>query len=250
MLLEKLKALLEKQSSEIRIIRDPMVRLRQQVLLVFVFVIAIFTSYYLGEYASSNAAHERDALLDEKEALKKELAKERVKSAALELDNESVQESVQQVREVNAELRQQISDIEADVTYYQRVMNPMLNDKGLRIDSVNIEKTSDNRRYWFNLVLTQLGKQNRTPVKGEVQIIFKGSENGEKREYSLDQLKIDQSESTVRFRFRYYQEIGEEFVLPEQFTVEKYVVIARSSGTKAMQVNKEEDWPFNMPLEQ
>lgn len=249
MLLEKLKKLL-RHNDEVRIIRDPIAQLRQQALLLLVFLIAIFSSHHLGEYASSTAAYERDVLLDEKARLESELASERVKSAVLKLDNDSVNEAVKQVREVNSELRQQISDLEADVTYYQRVMNPMMNDKGLRIDSVNIEKTLDERRYWLNMVITQLGKENRSPVKGEVQVLFKGSEKGEKREYSLDELKLDKSEPTVKFRFRYYQEIGEEFQLPENFTVEQYVVLARSTGSKSMQVNKEEAWPFNMPLEQ
>jgi hypothetical protein len=234
--------------NEVKIIRDPLSALVQQVLLVLVFTLSIFASFYAGEYWTSHVAHERDQLVKEKEILEKAFKAEKIKWTSVELENKSALLAVDEVRSLNAQLRKRVSALEEELTYYQRVMNPIRNDKGLRIDTVEIEKTVDERRFWINVVLTQLGKQNRTPIRGGLSVKLEGSSKGEKKVYQLSALQEKNDLPDIKFRFRYFQEISEEFVLPEGFVVEKVLLSASSSGRKTMQIAKEEPWPFQLAL--
>lgn len=233
-----------KQSSEVKIVREPLSELMQKILLVLVFSVSLFASFYAGKYWSSSIAYKVEALSKENALLQAQLNSEKVKAAANRLDNEAMDKAVESVRKSNADLRQQISDLQEEVTYYQRVMNPISNDKGLRIDTVDFESSTDPNRFRINAVLTQLGKQNRTVILGVLDIHIEGSENGEKKVYELESLKVADRDLQTRFRFRYYQDISEEIAIPEGFSPEKVHFTAKASGSKAMEIQRTEDWPF------
>ena len=230
------------QSSNTKIIRAQLSYTSRNLLLLFVFLLVAYASFQAGIYWRNEVAYERDTLLEEKQQLHADLNLEKIQHAALRIENENVQLAVASVRNNNTQLQQQIADLEEEVTYYQRVLNPVRNDKGLRIESFELEPTSDPQRFRINVVLTQLGKENRTVTQGLLKVEVEGSLWGEKQSYQLADLKLDDAELAAKFRFRYYQEISEEILLPEGFTPEKVKLVAQSTGKKAMKVERIEDW--------
>ena len=239
-----LKKIAFSDDSKVKVIRDPLRFLWIRILLLATAVIAVVLSFYIGQYWSSIAASERDDLLVENEKLKKVLQIEKEQLAASLMDNKVTLLAVNKIREENITLMDRISSLEKDIVYYQRVMNPIRNDKGLRIDNVEIQNTLDTNRFRINAVLTQLGKENRTVIQGVLQMTISGSENGQKKTYNLDELKPEARDLKTNFRFRYYQEISEEVLLPENFVPEQILLEAIASGSKAMTIQREETWPI------
>lgn len=230
------------KSKDFKVVRAPIGETKKNALTVLTFIIAMIASFYAGVYWTSHVAYERDALLIENTQLKELLEQEKLNVAAADAKVEIANLAVDQVRESNSELLLQISDLERDVTYYQRVMNPIVNDKGLRIDTMEVEGTTDANRFRLNLVLTQVGKQNSTVIQGTYDFSIEGSEQGIKKVYSSTDIKLVDNDVASKFRFRYYQEISEEFIVPENFIVEKFHVRVTSSGKKSMTVEKSKDW--------
>ncbi len=239
-----LKKIAFSDDSKVKVIRDPLRFLWIRILLVVLVLVALVLSFYVGQYGSGLAAIERDNLLVENEQLKDELQLEKEQHAATLMDNKVSLLAVNQIREENAALLERIADLEKDIVYYQRVMNPIRNDKGLRIEQVEIQNTPDPRRFRINTLLTQLGRENQTVIQGVLQIIISGSENGQKRSYTLDELKTEKKEAKTTFRFRYYQELNKEIILPENFVPEQLTLTAIAGGSKAMTIEREETWPI------
>lgn len=227
---------------DFKVVRAPFKEIQKKILLVLIFVLAIIASFYAGEYWTSQIAYDRDALRTENIKIKELLEQEKLNVAAANVKAEIGHVAIEQVRESNSELLLQISDLERDLTYYQRVMNPINNDKGLRIDTFEIEKTSDANRFRLNLVLTQVGKKNSSAIQGVFDFSLEGSEQGLKKIYKLEELKLADKDLPSKFRFRYYQEISEEFILPENFVVERIHARATSTGAKSMTVEKTKTW--------
>jgi len=243
-LVKLLKKIAFSDDSKVKVIRDPLRFLWMRILLAILVVVALVLSFYIGQYWSSLAATERDDLLVENSKLKTALQIEKEHLAATLMDNKVTSLAVNKIREENIALQDRIAELEKDIVYYQRVMNPIRNDKGLRIDNVEIQNTLDSNRFRINAVLTQLGKENRTVIQGVLQITISGSENGQKKTYNLDELKPESRDLKTAFRFRYYQEISEELVLPENFVPEQILLEAVASGSKAMTIQREETWPI------
>lgn len=231
-----------KESKDFKVVRAAIGETQKKIATGLVFIFAIVVSFYAGEYWTSHVAYQRDALLVENAQLKELLEQEKLNVAAADAKVEIANMAIEQVRASNSELLLQISDLERDVTYYQRVMNPIVNDKGLRIDTLEVESTSDANRFRLNLVLTQVGKQNSTVIQGTYDFSLEGSEQGIKKVYPLAEIKLTDKDVAAKFRFRYYQEISEEFIVPANFIVEKFHVRATSSGKKSMTVEKTKDW--------
>jgi len=244
-LIQFFKSLFSKNKrKEFKVARHSSHEKHKIVFVAIVFIISMLLSFYAGEYWTSEVAYQRDALQIENEKIAELLEQEKIKLASANLNAEIAQVAIEKVREKNSELLLQISDLERDVSYYQRVMNPIRNDKGLRIDTLEVEPTSDANRFRLNLVLTQLGKKNSSIIQGVLELSIEGSEQGLKKVYRLEELALANPSITPKFQFRYFQELSEEFVLPQGFVAERINVRAISSGAKSMTVEKTKDWKF------
>lgn len=227
----------------VMVVKDPFRYFWIRILVLCFIVASMVACFYIGEYWSSEAAFERDALVEDKQALIDSLAQRDQQVAVLKVDKKLSSIAVENVRQNNIVLQNKVSELEKDLLYYQRLMSPISNDKGLRIDTFDIASTSDSNRFRFSAVLTQLGQKNRSVIKGKVKLSVIGSQSGQKQIYSLEQLKFKDADLLLKFRFRYYQEIDGEFELPEGFVAEQVELVASSLGKKRMKMTKTIAWP-------
>jgi hypothetical protein len=58
----------------------------------------------------------------------------------------------------------------------------------------------------------------------------------------LKDVSSDVDDLSVRFRFRFFQNVAGQLQLPEDFEPEKVQVILQSTGRKAMRIEQEFDW--------
>ncbi len=235
---------MSKLSNRFQVIRrnDEELLLRRILIAVLVLISTAVVSFKGGEQWSSYLRDENGRLEEVNKSLSDELELAKAETARARLKVKTSNIAVNAVREENANLTEEITQLSRDIEHYKRLMSPIKNDKGLRVDSLSLEPSSDPGRFRLALVLTQLGLKNRTVIKGGVTITLLGSENGERKDYSLQSLKVTDQDLALKFRFKYFQEVEEEFVLPKGFVPEQVQVKLQSTGKKAMSVEKLFDW--------
>ena len=168
------------------------------------------------QHSINNLKAENDGLVRQLNILGVELEVAR-------MANEQNHQLIQQELQAKLELRRQLS-------FYQKVMAPELEQEGFAIDSLNIDSTHSDQYYRYTLVLMQYDK-TRSTVKGSVEIVLKGSQNGRPAEYNLMDLMPNNPEP-VSFSFRYFEVLKGDFKLPEGFMPERVEVKSELSQAK------------------
>jgi hypothetical protein len=138
------------------------------------------------------------------------------------LAGQNTQLTIKDMLEKNNELRRELS-------FYQKVMAPELEEEGFTIESLNIEGTSSTNFFRFALVVMQRDKR-KNYVKGQAELSLLGSLEGKPEK--LDLLVLASLGKKVEFSFKYFDVIEGEVVLPEGFVPEKVVVNTQLADAK------------------
>ena len=161
--------------------------------------------------------------------------------ADLQVGGEIDDKANEEVRQTIEQLQEQIAQLNEEVNFYKGVMVPNAADKGLRIERLDVSSNVPGR-VKYSLLLTQVVDKHDY-VQGAVQISLLGQEAGLERSFNLSELD-EQKEASVRFRFRYFQNINGELMVPEGFEPREVMVIAQSSGANVQRLEKTFDWPL------
>lgn len=132
--------------------------------------------------------------------------------------NQSSRELIQQEIEAQRDLRRELS-------FYQKIMSPELEQEGFVIDAFSIEPTNLPDRYRYALVLMQQEKR-RSRVRGTITVTIQGSQDEEQVSLELASVMTANSDN-LAFHFRYFEVLRGEFQLPEGFIPEVVNVEAR-----------------------
>ncbi len=140
------------------------------------------------------------------------------------------------------ELRGKLSELEEELTFYQGIISPGSSVAGLRVDDFEVVPASQNNVYRYKLVLTQV-LNNSYAVSGKVDILLHGLADGEEKQFTVQELSADKPPS-LKFRFKYFQNLEGDFVLPEGFRPGKIILKVTPSGKKYKRLEKSIDWPL------
>ena len=149
-------------------------------------------------------------------------------------------EEVQQTVEV---LQDQIAQLNEEIRFYKGVMLPNVEEKGLRIERLDIEQTLERNKYKYSLLLTQVVDKHDY-VQGGVEIALLGMEGGSEKQLFLSELN-EEKQARIGFRFRYFQNIDGELLLPDGFLPKEVMIVAKSSGKNGQRLEKKFDWQFS-----
>jgi hypothetical protein len=161
--------------------------------------------------------------------------------ADLEVGGEIDDKANDEVRQTIESLQNQIAELDEEVRFYKGVMLPNVATKGLRIERLDVSSNAPGR-VKYSLLLTQIVDKHDY-VQGGVEISLHGSEGDHDKSFMLSELDTEQEEA-IRFRFRYFQNINGELMLPEGFQPREVMIVAQSSGSKAQRLEKKFDWPL------
>lgn len=225
--------------------RAYLLRMRGLQLLLCVLSLAVggAVGYWYGASGAGDApkSEVREELLNANRQLQQELT-DIQSQAALEIHGSELEKhAVENVRQENLHLQNKVSELEEAVAFYKGIMDPQKDDKGLRIDKINLESTADPQRIRYKLVLTQVA-DNLSYVSGRVTVKLLGMENGKKTELSLESISEDFDAKGAKFKFRYFQNLSGELLLPKGFMPEQIEIVAQSEGRKAMRLERRFDW--------
>jgi hypothetical protein len=160
------------------------------------------------------------------------------------LDRSSVMDQLatEEVQETIIGLRDRVAQLEQDIVYYRQVVSAETEDTGLIISQLDIDVTRESNRYRYKLVLRQQDADGDTFLTGHVNINLVGSQGEEKQILSLRDLSAEQDQLDIRLRFKYFQNIEGELVLPENFVPDRLQVAAVSVGPVEKSINQNFSW--------
>ena len=215
------------------------------VLLVIALVASlIWSSYQLG---MDDGLSTRVWIVQERDDLAQKLKQSvsltetyRREVAALKLADEIDLQADVGVQQTILDLQTQLARVQEEVQFYKGVMLPKVEDKGLRIERLRVENSGEPNRFKYNLLLTQVVNKYDY-VQGDVEINLVGDEDNLGSNLPLGDIST-QDQDSIRFRFRYFQNIDGELMLPDGFTPKEVMVVAQSTGRSSQRQERRFTW--------
>lgn len=225
---------------------DPWTRFFKRLLILSLVAALAGASYLFGRYQAmqiqAQAIAERDQLKDDLQLAQDEMASFSQRVIMLEKGGEVDRRSTEGLRQNLVDLRNQIATLQEEVAFYKGIMAPSTRKQDLRIQKVDIEPTLEARRFRYKVVVTQVGTNQRF-VSGLAAVNIVGVLDGKQVIYGLRDVSDDVQDYGIKYRFRYFQEIEGELVLPEGFVAESIEVVLQTNGSKANRVDQSFPWP-------
>ncbi len=222
----------------------PWQKARRVLLLLLALVVVGAGGYFVGWYDSwtstAQLSVERDRLLQELHRAERTISSLTQRVGILEKGGEVDRQATEGIRQTVIELKSQISSLEEEVAFYKGIMAPSSSDKGLRVSKIDLT-AQESGTVRYSIMLTQVA-DNSSFIAGLAAVNFVGTRQGERVILPLRDLDRSVEELGVRFRFRYFQEISGELVVPDDFTPEQVQVVLQSTGGKAQRVEKSIEW--------
>lgn len=223
----------------------PWLRLLVSVLVLSVLVVASAGSYWFGQMRGQSlqaeAITERDHLRSELADKRKEADGLRQAVANLKLGSQVDRKASEGVRAEVIDLKTQIAALQEDISFYRSLMAPTGNQRGLTIGSLNVISTGAQRQYEYKLVVQQLATRH-TMLNGTLSFTIIGRQGEQLITLPLKDVSDNVSYENIKLRFKYFQTIEGRLRLPEGFEPEKIELVARSTGSEPVVVEKKFGW--------
>jgi len=120
-------------------------------------------------------------------------------------------------------------------------MAPSELEKGLSLRGWEVRAMADPQQFHFKLIVQQLALKHRL-LYGAVTVNVSGRQNGKPRTVSLHELSEEINNERVKLRFKYFQTIEGDLVLPKGFEPEQVRVSVAAVKPKPMKVEKSYVW--------
>ncbi len=200
--------------------------------------------YLFGGYVTTKEvnrlAAENGELNLNLESANSTIEKLRQQVANLRLGSEIDQRANDDVRVEVVSLKDKIAALEADISFYRGIMAPKDNVRGLTIGQVNFIATGVPRHYQYRMVVQQLATNHKL-ISGSLSVTVVGRQGDETRQIPLKEISEQIDDERIKLRFKYFQNVEGELVLPEGFEPERIELIAKSSST-GQSVEKKFGW--------
>ncbi|MDH5231192.1 MAG: hypothetical protein OEZ58_01110 [Gammaproteobacteria bacterium] len=202
-----------------------------------------WTIFYWGQ---SKAGYDRLASADTTNSMKNAITQLKRENndlrdaiALLERSKQVDTQAYSQVDENLKALQEEILELREEVTFYRGIVSPTETSAGLRIERFKIGETAKKRLHHFELVLTQVLKNDRSR-RGIAEISFEGIHNGLPKQLSLSSISAE-GKRKLEFNFKYFQKFEGDVMLPEGFAPRSVLVKVKPHRNKEIQRSFE--WP-------
>ena len=124
----------------------------------------------------------------------------------------------------------EVFKLRKELEFYQGIMSSAGESRGLNIQGLRIEETSQPRSYYFKLILTHVSKDAKMAT-GKLSILLEGVQDDIPRTIDIRELTLSRSLSLV-FKFSSFERIEGSIMLPDGFVAHRVIVRARQEGRK------------------
>ena len=187
---------------------------------------------------------ERDQIKRQLDDSLRQLNDQRQQIADLKVGNQVDARANEEVRRTVESQQNKIAELNEEIGFYKAVMLPNADEKGLRIERLDVKDAGQPGKYHYSLLLTQIVDKHDY-IEGGVQIKLLGVENDAETSIPLAQLGDDPSNDSannIKFRFRYFQNIEGDLMIPEGFQPKEFMVVAQSTGRGGQRLEKKFEW--------
>ena len=202
--------------------------------------VLLLAAWWVYDAGKLRGAVELKSLRSEYAVLKKrhskilsENRKLRERAAILERSSQIDRQAALDVKADLGELEGALQASREEIEFYRGIISPGDVKSGLNIHRFSLESGTAAGEYHYELVLTQL-KRNDRHVSGVVGWRISGQVQGEPTELTL----VDVTQPAVKqlkFRFRYFQDLAGSFTLPEGFEPEKVTLHIKPEGKSKLE---------------
>lgn len=217
------------------------------VTLIVVLSVCAYAGYSVGVRYQANLQQEIAQLNHSVENLREEnnklIRSLNILGVDLEVSRLANENSQQLIRD---EMQEQVA-LRKELSFYQKVMAPEMEQEGFYIDSFNVEPTSSINYYRFALILMQQ-ERRRSQVKGTLNIKLVGSQGGERKALDLSKL-LSESSDNFAFSFKYFEIVRGEFTLPVDFSPEQVQVESKLKNGKSGKRDLARTFEWQLPLD-
>jgi len=223
----------------------PHTRIWQAAVLCMLVGAAVVGAFYLGQQLSRNtdsrAQRDLAALRAELETVRKAEQQLRQQRENAKLGAEVDRKSLEDVRQEVIDLKAAIAGLEEENQFYRNLMTPDADTRGLSFGPVEIVQTERPRTFRYKVVIQQLATQHEL-LSGTLNFKVVGRQDGEAKVLALKELSSTIDSADIKLRFKYFQNVEGELVLPEGFEPERIELEARPAGSSTGVIEKRLAW--------
>jgi hypothetical protein len=190
---------------------------------------------------------ERDRLLSENQQLARELRESRTEARKYKNDATYAQRSQEidaqacaQVKASLTGLQSETADLREQLAFYRGIVAPGEASAGLRVYDFKVARNPKSGLYHFDLVLIQSVHHERR-IGGRIDVAIQGVADGVRKTLQLAEIADGDARNLV-FSFKYFEEFGGDFHLPDGFRPLRAIVAVVPEGAGQAKVESEYDW--------
>jgi len=155
----------------------------------------------------------------------------------LQIKEASEQQTIKALLQSNKQLEDDLSVANNKLFFYERIVSPELEKKGVQVYSFEVTKNNLTELWDYQLVLMQ-SKEGRRLLKGKVTITLSVFEDNNLKQIKLSELEKNNTDS---FKFKYFQTLQGAFALPENVTVDEVIINVTVPGNRWYRSQKLEE---------
>lgn len=200
--------------------------------------------YEYGRYSVNDhyfsARAEIEQLQQTRQDLEHELDRQQGQNAIIERSYQIETTSYKELHESISGLQGEISELKEELAFYRGIVSPDESSQGLNVQDFKISHNGVERGYRYKLVLTQV-LNNNLVARGTVSLGVEGLQDGELKVLDLAQLSPKKL-SSMKFRFRYFQNMEGDIILPEGFIAARAIIRVKPTGKRHKKLDKAFTW--------
>jgi len=150
-------------------------------------------------------------------------------------------QALEEVQGTIINLRETIAQLQEDVLFYKQIMSPENTETGLMIGQLDLESTDEAGRFRYRLELRQMGN-NDNIVSGYTNVNILGVQDRQEISMPLRSLATEEDQLDIKLKFRYFQNIQGELILPSGFEPLGVQILAVDEGNNGKTVQKSFAW--------
>ena len=165
----------------------------------------------------------------------------REQNAVLERSGQIERQAYKQLEGAVTGLQDEILELKEELAFYRGIVSPTDATKGLKLQDFELSSGAQERQYHFKVVLTQV-LNNGTVARGNMQFEVEGLHKGELKRYTLKQISDISESNGPAFRYKYFQILEGDFVLPEGFEPIKVNLTVKPKSKAHKKLTQAFDW--------
>ncbi len=228
------------RSSSLRVVVDrPSIRLAMVLVLLALGLLLLLAGFYLGREQALRESLELSQTRTELQQSRQQVEALKRRLADLNLSTLLDDQAYESLRQSIKTLQDQLAETEEEVRFYRQLMAPSADDRGLRIERLELTTAPVGGGINYRLLLTQVVERHDW-IRGNLHLEVVGQRDGEQLVLPLTELSAPDV-YPLAFRFRYFQTFTGTLEVPADFEPQRVIVKAQA-GNAGRQLERTFNW--------